>query len=222
MRIIAGRFRRRRLLTSPGDITRPITDRVKETLFERITQSLQGARVADIFAGTGTIGLEALSRGARRVVFIEQDGPAHELLTQNVATLDAAEITLCWRTDAIRSSFRPQGAEDFLPYDVIFFDPPYRMIQGLRAGTPLYRALQRLARPAISAERARLILRTPERAEFDMPPQWKLDWTMTMSNMDIHVCTKHAAAADDHAAEPTSDAADLPTAPPALPLRPVS
>jgi 16S rRNA (guanine966-N2)-methyltransferase len=123
-------------------------------------------------------------------VFSEQDGPAHELLQQNVATLDAGEVTLCWRTDALRSSFRPQGAEALLPYDVIFFDPPYRMIAGLRAGSPLYRALQRLARPAVSAERARLVLRTPERADFDVPDSWQHDWTLTMSNMDIHVYTK--------------------------------
>jgi 16S rRNA (guanine966-N2)-methyltransferase len=202
MRIIAGRFRRRRLLTSPGDITRPITDRVKETLFERIDQSLQQARIADIFAGTGTIGLEALSRGARSVVFIEQDGPAHELLQQNVATLGAGDVTLCWRTDALRSSFRPQGADALLPYNVIFFDPPYRMIAGLRAGSPLYRALQRLARPAVSADRARFILRTPERAEFDVPDTWQLDWTLTMSNMDVHVYTK---AADNPSAPAESD-----------------
>jgi len=190
MRIIAGRFRRRRLLTSPGDITRPITDRVKETLFERIDQSLQNARVADIFAGTGTIGLEALSRGARSVVFIEQDGPAHELLQQNVAMLEAGDVTLCWRTDAVRSSFHPQGTDELLPYDIIFFDPPYKMIAGLRAGSPLFKALQRLARPNVSGERARLILRTPERAEFDVPEDWRLDWTLTMSNMDLHVYTK--------------------------------
>jgi 16S rRNA (guanine966-N2)-methyltransferase len=195
MRIIAGRFRRRRLLTSPGDITRPITDRVKETLFERIDQSLQNARVADIFAGTGTIGLEALSRGARSVVFIEQDGPAHELLQQNVDMLEAGDVTLCWRTDAVRSSFHPQGTDELLPFDVIFFDPPYKMIAGLRTGSPLYKALQRLARPTVSTGRARLILRTPERAEFDIPADWSLDWTLTMSNMDIHVYTKAAGAA---------------------------
>lgn len=190
MRIIAGRFRRRRLFTSPGDITRPITDRVKETLFERIDQSLQHARIADIFSGTGTIGLEALSRGARSVVFIEQDGPAHDLLRQNVAMLGAEDVTLCWRTDAVRSSFHPQRADALLPYDVVFFDPPFRMIERLKSGAPLHRALERLARPAVSAERARLVLRTPERAEFDMPPCWQRDWTLTMSSMDVHVYTK--------------------------------
>lgn len=190
MRIIAGRFRRRLLETNPGTVTRPITDRVKETLFERIEASLRDARVADVFAGTGTIGLEALSRGARSVVFIEQDRIAFELLQTNVATLGVSEVTLCWRTDAVRTSFRPRGSEAFLPYDVVFFDPPYKMISGLRAGAPLYKALQRLLRPAVSAAGARLVLRTPERAEFDLPAAWQRDWTLTMSNMDVHVCTK--------------------------------
>lgn len=190
MRIIAGRFRRRRLLTSPGTITRPITDRVKETLFERIDASLQNARIADVFAGTGTIGLEALSRGAQSAVFIEQDRAAFDLLLQNVATLSLADQTVCWRTDAVRSSYRPQGAEQFHPYDVVFFDPPYRMIERLREGSPLYKSLQRLARPAVSSDHARLVLRTPERARFDLPGDWRTDWTLSMSNMAVHVCTK--------------------------------
>ncbi|MGD9854019.1 MAG: RsmD family RNA methyltransferase, partial [Planctomycetaceae bacterium] len=68
MRIIAGKYRRRKLLTKPGLTTRPITDRAKEPLFERLESHLEGARVADVFAGTGTLGLESLSRGARSVV----------------------------------------------------------------------------------------------------------------------------------------------------------
>ena len=99
MRIIAGEFRRRKLLASPGLTTRPITDRVKETLFERIGEDLVDRKVADIFAGTGSLGLEALSRGAKSVVFIESDRRGHELLRQNVATLGVEDRTLCWRTD---------------------------------------------------------------------------------------------------------------------------
>ena len=87
VRIIAGEFRRRKLLASPGLTTRPITDRVKETLFERIGDELVDRKVADVFAGTGSLGLEALSRGAKSVVFIESDRRAFELLEQNVATL---------------------------------------------------------------------------------------------------------------------------------------
>ena len=76
MRIIAGRFRRRNLLTRSGLVTRPITDRVKETLFERLGDAVIDARVLDVFAGTGTLGLEALSREAASVVFVEKDRQA--------------------------------------------------------------------------------------------------------------------------------------------------
>ncbi len=190
MRIIAGRLRRRRLLTRPGLVTRPITDRVKETLFARLDDGLSGARVADVFAGTGTLGLEALSRGAHSVVFIEQDREAAELLRRNVETLGVAESVLCWQTDAVRSSYRPQGVDDFLPYDLIFFDPPYRMVHTLQPGTPLFRALQRLARPDVSAKSAQLVLRVPERAEFAMPPVWTPDWSLEISSMELHVYTR--------------------------------
>jgi len=187
MRIIAGRLRRRRLLTRPGLVTRPITDRVKETLFAYLEGHLPGARVADVFAGTGTIGLEALSRGAHSVVFIEQDREASELLRRNIEALGVEESVLCWQTDALRSSYRPQGVPDFLPFDVIFFDPPYRMIPALQPGTPLYRALQRLARPDVSSKSAQLVLRVPERAEFAMPAAWAAGWSLEISSMEIHV-----------------------------------
>ena len=131
MRIIAGEFRRRRLLANPGLTTRPITDRVKEILFERTQDLLVDRRIADIFSGTGSLGFEALSRGAQSVVFLESDGKAFELLKQNVAALGVEDRTLCWRTDALKSSFHPKGVDAFLPYDVVFFDPPYRMVAGL-------------------------------------------------------------------------------------------
>jgi len=187
MRIIAGRFRRRRLLARPGDVTRPITDRVKEQFFAHCEQRVVGARVADIFAGTGTIGFEALSRGAASVVFIEQDRLSAELLRKNIATLEVGEQTFCWQTDALASSFRPRGLADWLPYDLVFVDPPYRMIPGLRQGSRLFKSLQRLARPEVAAETARLVLRTPEHAEFEMPANWDLDWQLTKSGMTMHV-----------------------------------
>ncbi len=188
MRIIAGKYRRRKLLTNTGLTTRPITDRVKEPLFERLTSRLEDARVADIFAGTGTLGLEALSRGARSVVFVEQDRKAVELLNRNVAAIGCEADCLCWRTDVFRSSFRPKNVPGFLPFDVIFFDPPYRMIESLQAGSPLYRSLERLARSTVSADNAMLCLRTPEGSEFVLPPAWVKERGLTMSNMDIHLC----------------------------------
>lgn len=190
MRIIAGKYRRRKLLANPGDVTRPITDRVKETLFERLGKRVAGRRVADLFAGTGTLGLEALSRGAQSVVFVENDRRAFELLEQNIARLGVKEATLCLRADVFRCSFRPKGAPQFFPYDLVFFDPPYRMAAGIRPGRPLYRALLRLAREDVTAAGALLVVRAPVQAEFECPPQWIADRPTHFGGMTIHVFDK--------------------------------
>src|SRR5918997_2078096 len=91
MRIIAGEFRGRKLLPPGGDVTRPVTDRVKQSLFDILTPLLDNAIVYDCFAGTGSMGLECLSRGARRAVFFEADRSAMERLRKNIATLGVAD-----------------------------------------------------------------------------------------------------------------------------------
>lgn len=195
MRIISGRYRRRKLLSNPGQTTRPITDRVKENLFEYLTEDLPNKRVIDVFAGTGSIGLEALSRGARSVVFIEFDHRAHELLRKNVNMVEADDCTMCWRADVLKTSFRPKGVDDMLPFDIAFFDPPYRMIEGLKAGSPLYKSLERLARASVTSPEALLLLRTPKGATFECPPVWAPDWLLEVSTMDIHLFKKREAEA---------------------------
>lgn len=190
MKIIGGKYRHRMLHSSPGEITRPITARVKVALFDRLEPRLQDARVADIYSGTGTIGFEALSRGARSVVFFEQDRVAFDLLKRNVASLKAEHETLCWRTDATKSSFRPQGGDEFVPYDVLFFDPPYKHIQGLKAGTMLSKSLIRLAKPTVTSPEALLILRCRRHSTFEMPSVWKLEQLLEYSSMDVHLFRK--------------------------------
>lgn len=202
MRIIAGRLRRRTLLTNPGQITRPITDRVKESLFARLEPQLVDARVADIFAGTGTLGLEALSRGAARITFIERDRKAVELLRQNVQALKVQDETLIWPADVLRCSFRPQNAEGYLPFDVIFFDPPYKMVPELAEGSPLWLSLRRLADPRVSSPNALMLLRVPEHSRFELPPQWQNEWTLTMSNMEILHLRKVSAEAPVSESDP--------------------
>ena len=187
MRIVSGKYRRRLLQTSPGDTTRPITDRAKVALFDRIQWLLDtGPRVADIFAGTGTMGLEALSRGAQSVVFFEQDLTAYELLKQNVDMLGAKPESVCWRTDVFRTSFRPKGCPDFLPYDLVFFDPPYKLASKIKPGSLLYASLERLASPALCAPEALLILRCDEHAVFQLPPAWKPEETHRINRMFLH------------------------------------
>lgn len=204
MRIIRGRFGRRKLLSNPGLTTRPITDRVKETLFEHLHDGLPGQRVADVFAGTGTLGLEAISRGARSCLFVERDPEAFELLRKNVATLCQPEEAMCWSVDVFRTSFRPANAEHLLPLDTVFFDPPYRMVEGIRPGTPLYKSLRRLGRDGITRPGTLLLFRTPDRVQFELPPVWQPYWKLEFSSMDIHWYhrAETSAGSEDTSAEP--------------------
>lgn len=196
MRIISGRYRRRKLQTNPGKTTRPITNRVKEMLFARLRDRLDGCHVADIFAGTGTLGIEALSRGASTVVFIENDHRAHELLKRNVSMLGIENDTLCWRTDVVRTSFQPKGVDGFLPYNVVFFDPPYRMVTHLVKGTRFYKSVERLSRETVTAPEALLVFRSPEKAEFDWPDEWHLEERFQKSSMQLHIFRKQILAAE--------------------------
>lgn len=123
-RIIAGEFRGRRLETPKGRDVRPTTDRMRERLFSILGHhrypALEGARVADLFAGTGALGLEALSRGATHVTFVEQARPSLDVLRINIATLKAEQTTKIFSGSATRL---PKSNESF---DFVFMDPPYR------------------------------------------------------------------------------------------------
>lgn len=196
MQIVAGRFRHRKLLTTPGQTTRPILTRVKVSLFDRLQPELQGARVVDIFAGTGTLGFEALSRGAASVVFIENDVKAVELLRQNVRSLRVEAETVCWMTDVDRCSFRPKRADGLLPYDVVFFDPPYPVTRHLHKGHMLHRAITRLARDGISSPQALLVLRCEKDTQFDMPDVWQLEKFLDYSSMEVHLFRRAASVAE--------------------------
>ncbi len=114
MRIVAGEFRGRRLKTPTWDGLRPTSDRLRETLFNILGDGVRGARVLDGYAGTGAIGLEALSRGAAAVTFVERDPRAVRLIEVNLASLGLRAN--------IRSGFANLGAERF---DLVVLDPPY-------------------------------------------------------------------------------------------------
>ena len=124
MRIIAGAFRGRKLAAPQGHALRPTADRLRESLFNILAHGdgppLEGARVADIFAGTGAVGLEALSRGAAQVTFVEKSAASLECLQRNIAMLDVTE-----RCRVIAASARRLPPAD-ASFDLIFLDPPYR------------------------------------------------------------------------------------------------
>src|SRR6476469_9917521 len=125
MRIIAGEFRGRRLLAPEGDATRPITDRVKQSLFDILSPQIEGATVYDCFAGTGSMGLECLSRGAKEAVFFELDRSAGTLLRKNIETLKVADRSRIVSSDIFRFFTSKMPVSNA---DLIFLDPPYRFL----------------------------------------------------------------------------------------------
>ena len=122
MRIIAGQWRGRRIAAPPGDTTRPTADRTRETLFSMLLSrlgSFEELSVADLFAGSGALGLEALSRGAASCLFVEQDAAALKALRTNIETLGAKDR--CTITAGSALALGPAKA----PLDLILLDPPY-------------------------------------------------------------------------------------------------
>jgi 16S rRNA (guanine(966)-N(2))-methyltransferase RsmD len=122
MRIVAGRFKGRTLKGPTRGGVRPTSDGLRETLFNVIGSRIDGARVLDGFAGTGAVGLEALSRGAAGVTFVEQDRHAADVIRQNVAACAAGAGTELIVDDARRVFARLAAARAF---DIVFLDPPY-------------------------------------------------------------------------------------------------
>jgi 16S rRNA (guanine(966)-N(2))-methyltransferase RsmD len=123
MRVIAGEFRSRLLKSLPGLDVRPTPDRLRETLFDVLAPRIEGAVFVDAYAGTGAVGIEALSRGARRAVFLEQNRAAVGVIRQNLKSLgieDRAEVRQ-GKAPAMLGSIADKDA------DIVFLDPPYRL-----------------------------------------------------------------------------------------------
>jgi len=120
MRVIAGSAKGTPLASVPGESTRPITDRVKEALFDILDGLVVGARVLDMFAGTGAVGIEALSRGARKAVFVERDRRALATIRRNLAATRLADRAEVVAGDAFAYVSRPPDE----PFDLIYIAPP--------------------------------------------------------------------------------------------------
>jgi 16S rRNA (guanine(966)-N(2))-methyltransferase RsmD len=145
MRIIAGTKKGMNLLSPKTRISRPITDRVKESLFSVLYKYNlpQGARVADLFCGVGSLGLEVLSRGAEFVTFIEKDPKVFAVLNKNIQKAGFIEESAVLRTNAFKTG-APVG-EDGEKYDIIFVDPPYAAARNVNVDSPLAGLLELLA-----------------------------------------------------------------------------
>lgn len=122
MRVISGKAKRMPLKTIPGMDTRPTTDRIKETLFNMLQDSLYDCRFLDLFSGSGAIGIEALSRGASEAVFVENSRKAAECIRGNLAFTRLTEGARVLNMDVLQALRRLEGE---VPFQIIFMDPPY-------------------------------------------------------------------------------------------------
>ena len=158
MRVIAGTARRILLKTVDGLDTRPTTDRIKETLFNILQPDLPGARVLDLFAGSGALGIEALSRGARYGVFVEKASDAVKCIEANLKATHFEGQARVMSTDVLSALSRLDGAEK--PFDLVLMDPPYR--KGLEL-----EALERLYESSLIDEYTIIVVETALETELD-------------------------------------------------------
>ena len=150
MRVISGRFRGHRLKAPPGRDVRPTLDRIRESIFDLTRVRPSGARVLDLFAGTGALGIEALSRGADHVTFVERDPRAARVIEENLAHVHAEPAL--WRL--LRMPVESALGLLSPPFDLVLADPPYRLGLGPRL-------LQDLGtRPALLTPEAVVVLET--------------------------------------------------------------
>jgi len=182
VRIIAGEWRGRKLVAPEGDTTRPTADRTRETLFSMLASrlgSFEGLRVADLFAGSGALGLEALSRGAASCFFVEQDPTAIRALRANIANLKAQP-----RCDVRASSVLSLGPVRGEPLDLVLLDPPY----GTGAGIV---AIDKLTRLGWIAPSAWVSLETG-RGEDVTVKGYELDAARDVGKARLHLLRKSA------------------------------
>ena len=180
MRIIAGSKRRLPLKTVEGKDTRPTTDRIKETLFNMLQNEIYGCYFLDLFAGSGQIGLEALSRGARYVVFVENAKKAAACITENIRFTKSDKESLLLQMDVIAALRSMEGKYQF---DIIFMDPPYNHEFENRV-------LEYLSSSPMVTEDTLIIIEASKETDFD----WLSDAGFHMIKEKVYKTNKHIFA----------------------------
>ncbi len=127
MRIIAGKYRGRRLKSPPSLQTRPTSDRLRETLFNILAPRIEGARFLDLCAGSGAVGMEALSRGAAHVTFVDRSRKMYALIETNLKLLNVRDDEVEVVSQEALDFLRRRTKKEAVAFEIIFFDPPYAM-----------------------------------------------------------------------------------------------
>jgi len=183
LRIIAGQWRGRKIQFPPVEGVRPTPDRIRETLFNWLAPMIPGARCLDLFAGSGALGLEALSRGAGRVVMVERDRRVVDYLRDIGRTLSAEGLEVVQADAMAYLGGTPQ------PFDVVFLDPPFRH-------NLLAPCLEALAREGWLAPQARVYIEVEkELMELPLPEGWRL-----LKRKEAGQLAYHPVASDSGAA----------------------
>jgi 16S rRNA (guanine966-N2)-methyltransferase len=171
MRVVAGAFKGRRLQAPRGRRTRPTSDKVREAVFS-LLGDVSGARVLDLYAGSGALGIEALSRGAAAATFVERDSRALASLRRNLEAVGAdAQVV---RRDVVRFLTADVG-----PFDLVFVDPPYDSAVGL--AEPLSERL-----PAVLTREARIVTESDKRAPLELALRLELERVYGDTRIAVH------------------------------------
>jgi 16S rRNA (guanine966-N2)-methyltransferase len=172
LRIVAGNWRGRLLDIADVEGLRPTSERIRETLFNWLAPRIHGARCLDLFAGTGALGIEALSRGASSVVFVERSSVAVKELRKNIDLLDAGTTTVLQQDALDYLESGPMGH-----FDVVFLDPPF-------AADLLDKTCRLLAKKSLLAAEALVYLEQDRaKSELDLPEGWHVKKNKTAGNV---------------------------------------
>lgn len=162
MRVVAGKARSLQLMTVPGMDVRPTTDRIKETLFNMIANEVPGSRFLDLFAGSGGIGIEALSRGAEHAVFVDKNRAAIRCIRKNLEHVKMSADATVLQMDALAAVAQLEQKKEC--FDVVFMDPPYDCQLEKQL-------LLRLADSPLVTENTLIIVEASLATEFDYPEE---------------------------------------------------
>lgn len=181
LRIIAGRWRGRKLVFKPVEGLRPTPDRVRETLFNWLSPVVVDARCLDLYAGSGALGFEAASRGAREVVLVDSDPVVANALRDQRHALDAGHVTVI--ETSVETYLKGRAA----PFDIVFLDPPFR-------GNHLPGAIQLLEQGDWLSPTAWIYLEAERGFEPELPEGWELYRSKQAGQVDYHLVRRSGAS----------------------------
>ena len=174
MRIIAGTRKGRKIYSIPKDkFVKPVSARIRQSLFDILRPYITGAVFLDLYAGTGAVGLEAMSRGAAKAVFVEHDGQCMKVIEKNIAALEFSEQAKALKGDVLSGVKWLEHFADYKGYDIIFMGPPYRTPENL----PLFysmRTLELVAAAGITTPNARVVVQHHNKEEVHAPEGMEL------------------------------------------------